>query len=243
MDTDQTPEEIRTTVHELHFQTDGLDAFLGQLAILAANTVVGDTTCGITVIRDAHPTTIAASDERAGTFDEIQYADGDGPCLHAARTGEVVVLDDLPTDDRWPSYRDRSVARGLCSSLSVPLSLGEGTLGALNLYVLEPHPFGGEEQATLRQFCDETSRAISLALRHDDLTQQQDHLHVAMASRRVIDQALGIIMAQNRCSAEEAFAILRRASNNRNVKINALATDMIRAMSGAEPDRDNHWTS
>jgi GAF domain-containing protein len=243
MDTDQTPEEIRTTVHKLHFQTDGLDAFLEQLAILAANTVVGDTTCGITVIRDVHPTTVATSDERAGTFDEFQYADGDGPCLQAARTGEVVVVDDLATDERWPRYRDRSVAQGLCSSLSIPLTLEEGTVGALNLYVLESHPFGEEEQATLGQFCDETSRAISLALRHDALTQQQDHLHMAMASRRVIDQALGIIMAQNRCSAEEAFAILRRASNNRNVKINALATDMIRTMSGAEPDHDNHWTN
>jgi AmiR/NasT family two-component response regulator len=62
-----------------------------------------------------------------------------------------------------------------------------------------------------------------------------------MGTRRVIDQAIGLIMAQNRCSADEAFDILRRASQNRNLKINRLASDMIRTVTGSEPDPDLHW--
>jgi AmiR/NasT family two-component response regulator len=57
----------------------------------------------------------------------------------------------------------------------------------------------------------------------------------------VIDQAIGIIMAQNRCSADDAFQILRRASMNRNVKIQQLGADMIRAMTGTDPSTDTSW--
>jgi AmiR/NasT family two-component response regulator len=48
-------------------------------------------------------------------------------------------------------------------------------------------------------------------------------------------------MAQNRCSADEAFDVLRRASNNRNVKISLLAADMIRTATGTEPDTNPHF--
>jgi len=233
--------DLQSRLHELHFGANRLDQFLEQVTVLGADLVSGDTSGGVTVIRQGLAATVASSDERTKTLDEIQYADDDGPCLHAARTGEPVTMLDVDTDARWPVYQRQAKAQGLRSSLSIPLSMGADATGALNLYVFELHDFGDEERAALSQFCDEASRAISLALRHDRVTQENDHLHNAMASRRVIDQAIGIIMAQNRCSADSAFQILRRASMNRNVKIQQLAVDMIRAMTGAEPSTDTDW--
>ena len=238
---ERTPAEVRARLHRLLFSTDGLEGFLERLALLAADEVDGDSGCGITLIRDGQPATVSASDDRTRELDEIQYGNGDGPCLYAACTGDVVLVNELSTDTRWPAYRDQVQGLSLHATVAVPLELGDDVPGALNFYVFERHRFTKDELRVLSQFGAEASRALNLAMRHDQLARQTDHLHAAMATRRVIDQALGIIMGQNRCSSDEAFAILRRASQNRNVKINHLAAEMIRAVTGTTPDTRAHW--
>jgi GAF domain-containing protein len=233
--------EVRSHLHDLHFRTEGLDQLLEEITVLACDVVGGDTSGGVTVIRGDRPATIAASDERTLKIDEIQYGQGAGPCLDCARSGEPMNVYDLETDTRWPDYQKHALQHGLRSSLSLPLALGPVAVGALNLYVFEQHGFGDTERAVLGQFCEEASRAISLALRHDAVTQQNDHLHTAMASRRLIDQAIGIVMAQNRCSSDDAFAILRQASQNRNVKVRDLAATVIRSISGSDPSPETHF--
>ena len=233
--------DVRQRLHDLHFTADGLDRFLEEMTVLAADVVDGDTSGGVTVIRGERTVTVAASDKRTQKLDDIQYGNGDGPCLQCARTGVPIAVKELAEDDRWPKFREEALEQGMRSSLSLPLELGSEADGALNLYVFERHAFDEAERAVLSQFRDEASRAISLALRHNDLSQQNDHLHSAMASRRLIDQALGIVMAQNRCSADEAFAILRQASQNRNVKVRDLAATVIRNISGSEPTSALHF--
>lgn len=233
--------DVRQRLHELHFTAEGLDRFLEEITVLAADVVDGDTSGGVTVIRGERAATIAASDKRTQQLDEIQYGNGGGPCLHCARTAEAVTVDELANDDRWPKFREQALDQGMRSSLSLPLELGAEAAGALNLYVFERHSFDDTERSVLSQFSQEVSRAINLALRHNDLSQQNDHLHTAMASRRLIDQAIGIVMAQNRCSADDAFGILRQASQNRNIKVRDLAADIIRNISGSEPTSDIHF--
>jgi len=227
--------DLRRRLHDLHFSEELLDSYLNQVAVLAADLTGDETSAGLTIVRDGAQATVAASDERTLALDEIQYSDGDGPCLHSARAGEVVLIPDLETDDRWPDYRDRGLGLGLRSSLSLPLELPDDAAGALNMYVFERHDFDDAEVETLGQFRDEAARALSLALRHDKVTTQRDHLHKALESRRVIDQALGIIMGQNRCSADAAFQILRSASQNRNIKVRDLAAEMIQQVTGNAP--------
>jgi hypothetical protein len=82
------------------------------------------------------------------------------------------------------------------------------------------------------------SGAINLELRKHWLSTQRDHLQASMASRKVIDQAIGIFMAQNRCSADEAFAALRRTSQQRNVDVHILAAEVVHTVSGSALDSD-----
>jgi GAF domain-containing protein len=148
---------------------------------------------------------------------------------------------DVVEDTRWPGYSVRGAERGLRSSLAIPLTLGEPANGALNLYVFDEHGIDDVELILLDQFADETSRAVSLALRYDGVSTENSHLLTAMGTRRVIDQAIGLVMSQNRCSAAEAFDVLRRASQNRNVKLNQLAADMIRQVTGTAPGVETPW--
>jgi GAF domain-containing protein len=175
---------------------------------------------------------------RASQVDEIQYQYDNGPCLTSLDTGEMVLIDDLATDERWDGYQMPALAHGVRSSISLPLHAEQKVIGALNLYAMRPGAFGPREQATALRFADEASRALTLAVRLAERAEMSQNLKQALASRAVIDQALGIIMGQNRCSADEAFDILRTTSQNRNVKLRDIAAAIVAAVSGHPPPAD-----
>jgi hypothetical protein len=80
---------------ELLLSTESLDGFLQELAVLAAQRVDKQLSCGITARVDYRPITVAASDAFATVLDEQQYATGRGPCLTAMMTGQRVEIPDL----------------------------------------------------------------------------------------------------------------------------------------------------
>lgn len=214
------------------------EQFLHELAVLAVRTIDAEITCGVTLRRHGQPYTAACADERAGWVDEVQYSRGQGPCLHSLSTGEIVSVEDLAADDRWADYRSRALLHGVRSSLSLPLRTAEAVVGALNLYAFTPAAFGPDEREAAERFAAEASRALVLADRQARQVRLVGQLQAAMASRRVIDHAIGIIMAQNRCTADEAFAILRTASQGRNIKLRLVAGDIVTAVTGRPPTED-----
>ena len=222
-------------LQELLLATEDITGFLDHLATLAVTVLPADTSCGITLRREHGAMTVASSDARASQVDEIQYGHDEGPCLHSLRTGQAVVVDDLAADDRWGAYRMPALGHGIRSSLSLPLRTNGEIIGALNIYAGTPHAFGPQEQRAACRFADEASRALALAVRIADRTDMSDHLQTALVSRAVIDQALGIIMGQNRCTADEAFDLLRTISQNRNIKLRDIAAEMVTAVSGRPP--------
>jgi len=236
-DPDSVSSDRARAAHELQqllLDTEDFTQFLDELARYAVDTVTPATACGLTVARDGKLMTVASSDGFALSLDEVQYGHDNGPCLTAMRTGTTVVITDLAADDRWGGYQADALAHGMAASLSVALDAGSDLRGALNLYATEPKVFDAW-QTQAENLADEASRALRLATRLSDQTQLTRHLETAMASRSVIDQALGIIMAQNRCTADEAFTILRRASNHRNIKLRDIAQDIVTHISSEPP--------
>jgi putative methionine-R-sulfoxide reductase with GAF domain len=220
---------------QLLLATEDITAFLDELAALTVSVLPGEVFCGITLRRDPGVMTVASSDLLASQVDEIQYEHRQGPCLTALNTGEVVVIEDLVDDDRWRDYRLPALGHGVRSSLSLPLRAAGRVLGALNIYATRPRAFGPAEQIAAERFADETSRALALAVRMAERMEMSAHLQNALASRAVIDQALGIVMSQNRCTADEAFDVLRTISQNRNVKLHHIAGQIIATVSGHPP--------
>ncbi|WP_199442190.1 GAF and ANTAR domain-containing protein [Umezawaea beigongshangensis] len=224
-----------TELQDLLLSTRDVDEFLQQVTVRAAAAVEAPVSCGITVRQDGRPVTVASSDDLATRVDEVQYGHERGPCLSTMRTGEVNLIEDLAGDDRWGGYRPEALARGVLSSLSVPLFVLDEPVGALNLYSRQAHSFGPREQAAGQRFAGEVSGVVALAARIAEHARRADDLTVALASRSTIDQALGVIMAQKRCSADEAFRVLRTASQNRNVKLRDIAVEVVTAVSGQRP--------
>lgn len=212
-----------------------VDVFLDQVVRVAAEVVAPAMACGMTMRRDGGAYTVAASDDLAAQADEIQYGADEGPCLHALRSGRIVEVVDLEEDGRWCRYREHALRLGIASSLSLPMTVDGETVGALNLYATHPGAFTETARRHAVAFADQATAALTVMLRHADQALLHQQLTDAMASRSVIDQALGVLMGQQRCTATEAFALLRQASQHRNRKLRDVAVDIITQVTGASP--------
>jgi GAF domain-containing protein len=187
----------------------------------------GCSASSITLIEKDRPTTVAATDDTAVALDKAQYAEGDGPCLTSAREETVISLEDATAAPRWPAFAQAASELGVGSSLSVPLSLPGDTFGGLNLYGTEVGAFDDQDQAIARTFATQASAVVWNALAYWTAHEQATNLTLAMEHRAVIEQAKGIIMAAQHCSADEAFDILRRASQRENRKLRDIASDLV----------------
>ena len=219
-------------LHELLMESEAAGGLLDELAPLAASGLGGDVSCGITIRWGGQPITVSASDDRAAQVDEIQYGVEEGPCLQALAEDELVLVDDLTLEQRWPAFTPGALAKGVRSSFSVPLHADGRSVGALNLYGFTPEAFTAERQSTGLRFAAEASRALQVARRLEQQATRLVQLETAMASRRVIDQAIGVIMAQSRCTPDAAFEVLRRASQGRNQKLRDVAAGIVTSNSG-----------
>ena len=138
----------------------------------------------------------------------------------------------METEERWQGYKGGALSHGVRSSLSLPLAIDGENRGALNLYSTEPRAFGSAETDRAQAFVAHTATALTLVTRQAKQTELTEQLRAALASRSVIDQAIGILMAQDRCGQREAFARLRSASQRQNRKLRDIAADVVEAVGG-----------
>jgi GAF domain-containing protein len=222
-------------LQQLLLDTEIFTDFLDEVCHYAANVVGAGLSCGITLSREGKAFTVAGSDATAAHLDELQYGHHDGPCLTAMRSGEVVTINDVAAEQQWNSYRLDALAHGVRAVLAVPLLINVGDQGSLNFYSGQPGVFTADQLRQAERFAGVAARALRLAWQLADQVKLTRHLKAALASRSVIDQALGIIMGQNRCTADEAFDILRAASSHRNIKLRDVAYDIVIRISGQPP--------
>jgi GAF domain-containing protein len=225
-----------TELAALLLSTEDVDEALHHLARMAVVVVPDGPSCGITVTKDGKFRTVVYSGSIPASVDEAQYQRSDGPCLEALRSGAPVIVQDLSREDptRWAGFPAVALAAGAHGVLAYPLEVDGQVVGVLNLYAHERNLFPESVQRIAKQFVDPAALLLSGALRRLSQAELITHLNAALASRAVIDQAIGIIMARRACSADEAFAVLRRMSNDRNVKLRDVAAAMTEAVASGK---------
>ena len=197
-------------------------AELSQLAIPGAGAV------SVTLLDSGHPRSVAFTGHLAAALDERQYDSGFGPCMDAARTGTTVVIKDTATDQTYPVFAREAHRHGVTNTLSVGLPVAERTIGALNVYGMNGgEPFDQDAVATAVTFAHYAAVALANAALYSSTAQLAQQLQRALQSRAVIDQAKGVIMAQLRCSPDEAFTHLVTESQRQNRKLRDLAAEII----------------
>ncbi|WP_314326712.1 GAF and ANTAR domain-containing protein [Paenarthrobacter ilicis] len=218
---------------DLVLDSEDVEDFLGDLASFSAECLSRDqapVSAGITVLRRKKSPAVASSDERARIMDELQN-EYNGPCLTAMDQLASVLVSDLALEHRWPDYVNPASEQGVRSILSVPLLVEGETRAALNLYSENSNAFGADDVRRAEVFASHAAKSLRLALKIAQLSDARNDLAAAMQSRTIIDLAVGTIMAQNHCSQDEAFTILRTASSNRNIKLRHLARSIIEGVS------------
>ena len=189
---------------------------------IATKIIPGCHAAGICVVhRGERIDTHAASDDLVRRIDALQHELSEGPCLDALRKDHTVVSDDLATDARWPSWGPQVVEQvGLSSSVSYRLYSTDKDLGALNLYGTEASAFTSEDIADGLALAAHVAVALAAA-------QEVEHLEHAMRGRTVIGQATGILMERFDLAPERAFSVLSRMSQQKNVKLRAIADEIV----------------
>jgi transcriptional regulator with GAF, ATPase, and Fis domain len=206
---------------------------LRSILALALRSVPGCHAASVTVLDDkGQPSTFAATDENTYALDRRQYALQDGPCLDAARRQQVNRWNRRAAEQRWPEFTSLAEELGLCSYLSAGLGIAGRPLGALNLSSHDDDGFDPLDEELVSLFTAPASAAIVVVGRYAEARDLAAQLEQALRSRAVIDQAIGIIMAESHCDASQAFAALSRASNNRNMKLRDLAAEIVTRVGG-----------
>jgi GAF domain-containing protein len=204
-----------------------LGAVLKTIADLAKRTLPGASDVSVTLVRNNVAATAAFTGDLALSLDESQYETGYGPCLDASAATMTVSVPDMTGESRWPQWTARAIERGVNSSLSIGLPVQDTVSGALNIYSTKPDAFDNDAALLAQTFSGYAAVALANAHLYDATATLAQQLQAAMESRAVIEQAKGIIMGDRRCSADEAFAILSKLSQDTNRKVRDVALSLV----------------
>ncbi len=228
--------EVFTVLSRTLAEDESVHDTLQSILALALRLVPGCTAASVTVLDEqGKPGTIAATDDETRELDRRQYLLQDGPCLDAARRQQVNRWSLAEAEQQWPDFTSLAKELGLRSYLAAGLGLGDQHLGALNLSSSDADGFSQLDEGLVSLFISPAAAAIVTMSRYSRARDLSDQLNQALRSRAVIDQALGIIMAESNVDAERAFAVLSRASNNRRMKLRELAAEIVTRVSGRAP--------
>lgn len=201
---------------------------LDRIVVHAVDLVSECEAAGIMVVRNGRVQTLSVTDDMVRTSDRIQGELGEGPCFDAARKAhEVYRIADMTTAvDRWPRYAPEARALGVGSMMGFLLFTENQNLGALDMYSSRPGAFSESSEQVGWVLAAQAAVAFASA-RHDA------QLREAIATRQDIGEALGIVMERYKLSEQDAFAMLTKASQDRNIKLREIARTV--TMSGEIP--------
>jgi hypothetical protein len=173
--------------------------------------------------------TVAATDQRLIALDDAQYESGEGPCLTVLEPHEPISLDDAAElDDLWQHFSSAAAHLGVHSTLSMHLPVDSADVAAsLNLYSRQTLELSDAQVREAVPFAEQLAAAIVSVDAHRATANLAREMGEAMRSRAVIEQAKGMIMADGRISADEAFEQLTRLSQHANMKLRDVAQRMV----------------
>ena len=200
-----------------------LDETLATIVETARNSLPGFDEVGISTIDHSGAVhTRAGTSELVWALDRIQYGLGEGPCVDSLRDTSVVTAPRIKDDQRWPLFVPRAVELGLKSQLAVRLYLDdEGTLGGLNIYSTTSEDIDLDAENIAELFATHAAIALGNA-------REVDTLQEALRTRKVIGQAIGMLMTAYTLDEDAAFGLLVRTSSVTNVKLRDIAADMVK---------------
>ncbi len=208
--------ELALTLHDGSSFAETVDRVL-EFAVKALSCSYA----GVIVIHDrSRVETVAATHPVVAALDRIQLESGEGPDLDVIADRHGVMVNDVRTESRWPSWARAVEATGVRSMLGTRLYTTTATIGSLNFYDTEPDRFSPEDADVAHML----ARHAAVAM---DSARDTEHLWKAIDARNLVGQAQGILMERFHIDADQAFGVLRRYSQDNNLKLHLVAQRLI----------------
>jgi hypothetical protein len=213
--------EVAGLLHELTAEllsADDLPQALDRLAVFVAAAMPCVLRCSVTLITEGKPLSRAASGTPGQVLDDLQYSAGQGPGLDAARTRELITVQDLPADVRWPELADCARAQGVHSVAAIPLDVRRSSVGSVSLFVARPHGIVPDLLLTAMAIVSQAEILLGELGRR-----------AALREGATVDRAAGVIIAQRGCGVREAYEVLRDTAQRLGMDRRAVAERLIAA--------------
>ena len=207
--------ELALSLHDLSSFSDTVDRVL-EFAVKAMSCAYA----GVLVVRDGTPHTVATTHPLVADLDASQAECGEGPDLDDVVDRQAVLVPDIRRETRWPARAERVAATGVRSMIGTRLRTSTEVIGSLNLYDVEVGRFSSEDVDVAHLL----ARHAAVALDH---AREAENLWRAIDARNLIGQAQGILMERFAIDADQAFAVLRRYSQDHNVRLQVVAQRLV----------------
>jgi len=214
--------------------TSALEPLLQEFCQQAVATIPSSDMASITLVpeRGTKLQTVAGTDARVLDIELDQYRVDEGPSVESARTAQVVRAGREEARRRWPDFARRVAEIGVASYLSVPMSIDGVHVGVFSLYSRYDHGFAEIDDVLLQVFIAAVEGAVWKARREEEWKMEIAGLRAAMKSRGHIEQAKGMLMVVHAITEDQAFDMLATQSQRQNIRVTAVAAEIIRAFTG-----------
>ncbi len=189
-----------------------VETSLGLLSALAQETVPGSSGAGVSILDERRRRSAGSTDARVRQADNLQYELDEGPCLAATAGRELVRIDDLAEDPRWPRWASAATSLGLRAAMSAPMVAGDGALGAIKVYADRPRSFDRHGEQLLTLFSAQAAVLVINVQTHERAMRLSEGMREAFRSRDAVSVAKGVLMGRNSIDEGTAFAMLMARS-------------------------------
>jgi GAF domain-containing protein len=200
---------IREVVHTTHsiFDVDGAGLMLAD--------------------GDQHLRSVAASDNRFSYLEDLQVLHQEGPCIEAYDTKQLVGVEDLTTDQRWPLFSSAAVDQQVRAVLASPLPYNQDAVGVVAVMSEDSNPWSPEGELALLAFTDLAALLIASMMQSEEHNVLSAQLQGALNSRQVIEQAKGVLIGTRHIPARAAYEQLRAQARAERRKLAAVCSDLV----------------
>ncbi|MEV4200767.1 GAF and ANTAR domain-containing protein [Micromonospora globbae] len=206
------------------------DEALTALVRITRDAVAGVSWCGFTALRAGEPAAAAASDPRLAGLDDLRHGP-DTPAMDAIRRREMVLSENLRHERRWPDWTPRAVDLGVRGVISAPLDVDDHVLGAVNLYAGAADALTPQHQLTAMLLAEHAGLLLAAVRDRARQLEAAGERDASLLDGGVVGQAIGVIMTQRGCPAEEALEVLRTAASSLDIPLREVAERLVRTVS------------
>ncbi|HET6297605.1 MAG TPA: GAF and ANTAR domain-containing protein [Kribbella sp.] len=208
--------QLAIELHDAPGLEETVDAVV-QFALQAENC----TYAGVALAVRGAPAEIGAvTDPVVEEIYQAQIDADEGPMITALTERMTVYIPDTAAETRWPDWQRRVVGLGIGSVLHVPMAASDRAIGVLSLFNTRPDAFDNDDEAIAHILARHASIAVASA-RHEETMAQ------AVDARKLVGQAMGILMERFDVDDDRAFAILKRYSQDTNTKLRDVAQQLV----------------